>query len=306
MAGVALSVSEVKGVLKFGRATLILAALLLAGCVTRLPESVRRQSNIEYARVDGIPLLLDIYSPKEPRGKLPALIWIHGGSWKSGSKDFCPIGFMATQNCAIVSIDYRLSGVAPFPAQLHDCKAVVRWLRAHAAEYNLDSDRIGACGASAGGHLAALLGTTADVPELEGNVGGNLNFSSRVKAVCVFYPPTDLDKLVVSERLRRSANTEVAKLLGGPLEDHLQLAEMANPIRHINKDAVPFFIIHGAQDTLVPVEQSRMLYNALKAAGVEAQLEVVPGGHGIIAPPRVADEIYRFFERHLGIFPPTK
>jgi acetyl esterase/lipase len=278
-------------------------AVLLSGCIP-LSREVKVQRNIEYARAGSQSLLLDIYSPKHPQGRLPVIVYIHGGSWLSGSKDFCPIGFMATQNVAIVSINYRLSGVAPFPAQLHDCKGAVRWLRAHAEKYDLDSSHIGLAGISAGGHLAALMGTTADVPVLEGDVGGNLDYSSRVQAVCVFYPPTDLDKLVNNENLRHSSDSEVAKFLGGPLADNLDKAALANPCRYASKDSAPFFIMHGRDDKLVPVSQSKLLYEALKQAGAPGQLEIVPGGHGIIAPPRVADEIYKFYQKYLGTIPP--
>jgi len=208
---------------------------------------------------------------------------------------------MATQQVAIVSINYRLSGTAPFPAPLYDCKAAIRWLRANAEKYHLDAGHIGLFGASAGGHLEALLGTIAGVASLEGDVGGNLDYSSRVQAVCAFYPPTDLDKLVTDQKLRHNPRTDVARFLGGALADKLDRAALANPINYITKDSAPFFILHGEQDALVPVGQSRLLYQALKRAGVEAQLEVVPGGHGIIAPPQPAREICRFFQTHLGI-----
>lgn len=284
---------------------MLFALALVAGCVPRLPDSVKHEANIEYARVGTNSLLLDIYSPKQPIGKLPVVVWIHGGSWKSGSKDPCYIGFMATQNLAIVSINYRLSGVAPYPAQIYDCKGVIRWLRAHADKYDLDPDHIGVFGASAGGHLAALLGTTAGVKELEGDVGGNLNYSSKVQVVCAFYPPTDLDKLVTEESLRVSPDTDVAKFLGGPVNSELANAALANPVRYVTKDSAPFYILHGAQDKLVPVSQSQLLYDALTNAGVEAHLAIVPGGHGIIAPRKPAMEIYKFFQAHLGMTPKT-
>jgi acetyl esterase/lipase len=284
---------------------LVLTLLCMAGCMP-LPRSVKRDANIEYARVDGQSLLLDIYSPKQPRRKLPVLVYIHGGGWETGSKYPCPIGFLATQNVAVVSINYRLSGVAHFPAQLYDCKGAIRWLRANADKYNLDPDHIGLAGVSAGGHLAALEATTAGIADMEGDIGGNLNYSSRVQCVVAFYPPTDLDKLVNKEELRNSSNTLVAKFLGGPLAANMDNAALANPARFASKDSPPFFIMHGEQDSLVPVEQSRLLYEALKKAGADVQLEVVPGGHGIIAPPRVAKEIYEFYQKYLGTSPPPQ
>jgi acetyl esterase/lipase len=289
----------------FTRASFVIAPILfcvlLNGCATHLPFSVKVQRNLEYAQVGGQSLRLDIYSPRHPVGKLPVVVWIHGGSWNSGSKDFCPIGFMAAQNLAIVSMDYRLDTVAPFPAQLHDCKAVIRWLRANAEKFNLDEKHIGIFGVSAGGHLALLLATTADRPQLEGEVGGNLDFSSRVQCVCAFYPPTDLNRLVTDPKIRANANGEVAKLIGGAVAQNMDKANFASPLFYVDKNCAPVFLMHGGADTLVPPEQSRIFYAALQQAGVEAQLEIIPKkGHGIIAPPPVAQKIYQFFNQHLG------
>jgi len=280
----------------------VLFCVLLNGCATHLPFSVKVQRNLEYARTGGQSLRLDIYSPRRPVGKLPVVVWIHGGSWNSGSKDFCPIGFMAAQNLAIVSMDYRLDTVAPFPAQLYDCKAVIRWLRANAEKFNLDENHIGIFGVSAGGHLALLLATTADLPQFEGEVGGNLNFSSRVQCVCAFYPPTDLDRLVSNPVFRNNANSDVAKLIGGAVADNVDKANFASPLFYVNHNCAPVFLLHGGADTLVPPEQSEIFHDALRKADVEAYLEIIPGkGHGIIAPKPVAEEIYRFFDRHLKV-----
>ena len=279
----------------------LVALLFAGGCwFTKLPDSVKVQKNIEYARVSSGPLLLDIYTPIIFTNKLPVVVWLYGGGWEMGSKDFCPIAYMAAQNVAIVSINYRLSGGAPFPVQIFDCKGAVRWLRANADKYQLDADHIGIFGASAGGHLAALLGTTAGNTQLEGDVGGTLNVSSRVQCVCAFYPPTDLDLLVTNPAARNSATTMVGKLLGGPLNENEVKAALASPLRFVSKDSAPFFLLHGEKDSLVPVEQSELFYEALKKAGVEAQLVIVPGkGHGIIAPPDAAQQIYKFFGEHL-------
>jgi acetyl esterase/lipase len=277
----------------------LLCVWFFCGCA-RLPAGVKVERNLEYARIGGGSLKLDIYSPRQPAGKLPVVVWIHGGSWNSGSKDFCPVGFMALRNVAIVSVDYRLTETAPFPAQLFDCKGAVRWLRANADKYGLDADHIGVFGASAGGHLALLLATTGGHPELEGDVGGNLNFSSRVQCVCAFYPPTDLNRLVSDPQTRTNANGEVAKLIGGPVAENLDKAAAASPLTYVDKSCPPVYLLHGGADKLVPPEQSELFYAALKKAGVEAHLEIVPNqGHGIIAPPAAAQEIYAFFDRHL-------
>ena len=284
---------------------LLLSALLpwlVGGCAAQLPHSVKVERNLEYAQAGGKSLRLDIYSPKKPTGRLPVVVWIHGGSWNSGDKNFCPIGFMAKQNLAIVSLDYRLAPADIFPAPLFDCKGAVRWLHANADKYNLDADHIGIFGASAGGHLGLLLATTAANPKLEGDVGGNLNFSSRVQCVCAFYPPTELNRLVSNPLFRTNASGDVARLIGGAVAQNVDQALAASPLTYVDKNCAPIFLMHGGADELVPPEQSKIFYAALLQAGVEAQLEIVPGqGHGIIAPPLVAKKIYSFYNQHLKV-----
>ena len=272
----------------------------LGGCSASLPVSVKVERNLTYAQVNGAPLHLDLYEPGQPTGKLPVVVWIHGGAWNSGSKNPCPIGFMAAHNLAIVSLDYRLTQTAPFPAQLHDCKGAIRWLRAHAEQYHLDADHIGIFGASAGGHLALLLATVHDNPALEGTVGGNNDRSSAVQCVCAFYPPTDLNRLVTNPAFRTNPNGDVAKLIGGAVDSNVAKANAASPLTYVDKTCAPVFLLHGEADTLVPPDQSRIFYAALQQAGVESQLEIIPHqGHGIIAPPAAAKKIYAFFNRHL-------
>jgi acetyl esterase/lipase len=272
----------------------------LCGCTGPLPSSVRVQRNIEYARMDGWPLKLDIYYPRQVTGKLPVVVWLHPGAWSMGSKNFCPIGSMAVRNVAIVSVDYRLSTEAPFPAQIYDCKGAIRWLRANADRYGLDPDHIGIFGASAGGHLALLLATTPGNASLEGDVGGNLNFSSRVQCACAFYPPTDLNRLVSDPKSRMDPKGDVAQLIGGAVALNVDKAIAASPMTYVNKDCAPVFLMHGGADKLVPPDQSRIFYDALRKAGVDVHLEIIPNkGHGIIAPPPVADEIYQFYDKYL-------
>ena len=274
--------------------------VFLCGCATKHPSGVTVLRDLEYANVDGQSLQLDIYLPHHPVGKLPVVVWIHGGSWKGGSKDGCPIGFMAAQNLAIVSIDYRLSEVATFPAQIYDCKGAVRWLRAHADEYNLDPNHIGIFGASAGGQLALLLADTPGNPQMEGTIGGNLKYSSRVQCVCAFYPPTELNRLVTDPNWRTNANGDVAKLIGGPVASNVDKALAASPLTYVNSDCAPVFLMHGGADKLVPPEQSVIFYDALVKAGVDARLEIIPKkGHGITAPHCVAKEIYQFLGKYI-------
>jgi len=270
----------------------------------KIPPGVKRIADIEYARVDGHPLLLDIYVPEKIPRPWPVIVWIHGGAWVSGNKDGCSIVSFSAEGYAIVSINYRLTGTAQFPAQINDCKAAVRWIRANAAKYGFDPDRVGAAGGSAGGHLVALLGTSGDVKELEGDVGGNLEYSSRVKAVCDFCGPTDFTTADYvrdtskgeSETLRKA----LVKLLGGPWAEKREAANMASPVYHISKDDPPFLIVHGDADNVIAVKHSRRLYDKLKEAGLDAALHIVKdGGHGVGQYPGVLEKTLAFFDKHL-------
>jgi len=156
------------------------------------PEAVTAVRDVEYAAVGNKHLLLDIYTPTASQEKLPLVVWIHGGAWRAGSKENPRALGLARRGYAVASINYRLSQAAIFPAQIEDCKAAIRFLRANAAKYSIDGDHVGAWGDSAGGHLAALLGTSGDVKELEGTVGDNLTVSSRVQCVVDYYGPSDM------------------------------------------------------------------------------------------------------------------
>jgi acetyl esterase/lipase len=267
-----------------------------------LPDGVKALRDVEYARVDGKPLLLDIYVPKEGAKTLPVVVWIHGGGWQRGTKENCPAVPLVPRGYAVVSINYRLTDVAPFPAQIHDCKAAVRWVRAHAKEYGFDPDRIGVWGASAGGHLVALLGTSGGMKELEGDVGGNLKYSSRVEAVGDFCGPTSFreeDFKGDPWAKTRAEAQAVEKLFGGPLSENREKAVLASPVAHVSKDDPPFLIVHGAQDPLVNPRHAELLTAALKKAGVEVTLKILPdAGHGVSRPEtqRMAAE---FFDKHL-------
>jgi len=267
-----------------------------------LPRGTKALRNIEYARVDGKPLLLDIYLPKDAPRPLPVIVWIHGGGWQAGDKNHCPAVPFVSQGYAAVSINYRLTDEAPFPAQIHDCKAAIRWVRAHAKEYGFAADRIGVWGASAGGHLAALLGTSGGVKELEGDVGDNLNYSSRVQAVCDFCGPSSFreeDFESVPWAGKQEGAKAVTKLCGGPLREHREMAVLASPVAHVSRDDPPFLIVHGAKDTLVRPKHAELLAAALKKAGVEVTLKILPdAGHGV-GRPETHKLAVEFFDRHL-------
>ena len=256
--------------------------------------------DIVFARVDDKDLLLDLYLPEGAAGPLPLIVWVHGGGWQAGSKENARAARMTQRGYAVASISYRLSHEAIFPAQIHDCKAAVRWLRANAQRYNLDPNRFGAWGPSAGGHLVALLGTSGGVTELEGDEG-NLSYSSRVQAVCDYFGPTDL--LAMKEfpcRIDRDdPNCPEARLIGGGLAENPDKVRLADPITYVTPDDPPFLIVHGDQDDVVPFNQSDLLYQALKKAGVVVTFHTVEGaGHGF-GEREPAELVNAFFDRHL-------
>ncbi|MBL8825865.1 MAG: alpha/beta hydrolase fold domain-containing protein [Planctomycetaceae bacterium] len=255
--------------------------------------------DLQYSGTAESPLLLDLYRPLDRPGMLPVVMWVHGGGWSQGSKARCPATWLTEHGFAVASIDYRLTGVAQWPAQIDDCRAAVRWLREHAELYELNDERIGAWGGSAGGHLVAMLGTL-DAPTKE-------TTSSRVQAVCDWYGPTDLltmppNVLTAGKTVDDLARSNGAKLLGGIVRDRPELARQASAIYHVSADDPPFLIMHGAQDPGVPVEQSERLHSKLRAVGVPSTLQILPGaGHGgkEFQTPAVREQVRKFFAERL-------
>ncbi len=268
------------------------------GAASPRPRALR---DLEYDRAGERKLLLDLYLPaEEPNEPLPVIVWFHGGGWRNGDKGLCRLAGYASRGYAVASVGYRLSQEAVFPAQIHDCKSAVRWLRANAEKYRLDPERIGVAGSSAGGHLAALLGTSGGVKELEGE-GANLEQSSRVQAVCNYWGPTDLLSVGKDsgEGPRGKLEEVVVALLGGPIEENREKAAQASPVTHVSKDDPPFLTVQGGSDPIVPVSQVEVLHEALTKAGVESTLEVVKGAGHSFDHPEIEKKVEAFFDRHL-------
>ena len=271
----------------------------------RVPEGATAYRDLPYVTNGHERQKLDLYLPRDG-GNLPLIINIHGGAWRDGSKeldarlDYLPRGY------AVASINYRLSQHALFPAQIEDCKAAVRWLRANAAKYNLDPNHFAAWGSSAGGHLAAMLGAAGDAKEFD--VGENLEVSSCVQAVVDYFGPTDFLQMD-AHRLPNSQSHDAgespeSKLIGGPVLANKEKAARANPITYVTKNAPPFLICHGDADPLVPHHQSELLEAALKKAGVPVTLYIVKGaGHGRFNDSKVPGLTKEFLAKHLK---PTK
>jgi acetyl esterase/lipase len=246
-------------------------------------------ADITYCTMDDVPLKMDLYFPEDANAPYQILVYVHGGSFTSGDKrkgsGIIDIPATAERGYAVAAINYRLMPEHPFPAEVIDAKCAVRFLRAHADEYNLLTDKIGIWGGSAGGHLAAMVGLTNDDSTYD--VGEYLDESSRVDAVVEMFGPTDLTRTMGWLQrwlLRRAFGTD------SPSDERLV---EASPVQYVTRDAPPFLILHGEQDTAVPVEMAHVLHEKLLDAEVDVTLVIVENADhnfkpvgGVINPSR--------------------
>lgn len=246
------------------------------------PFKIEVSRDIEFARVDDLSLKLDLYQPVGAASP-PLIVWVHGGAWRAGSKDSMPLGELVRRGYAIASVDYRLSPVAKFPAQVHDCKAAIRFLRAKAKHYGYDASKIGIAGSSAGGHLVSEIGVTNGHPKLEGTIGEHLDQPSSVQAIVDYYGPTNL-LTILKQSTPHGLSVRVPALqllLGSQPEENAALAKLASPVFHVDRNDPPLLMIHGDADPQVPINQSHELHGRYKKLGLPARLEVIHGGaHG--------------------------
>jgi acetyl esterase/lipase len=219
---------------------------------------------------------LDLYLPTG-NGPFPFVLIVHGGAFMFGDKadqlSKAGTDFLLDHGYAVANLNYRLSGEARAPAQVQDVKTAVRWLRTHAPEFSLDTERVGAWGGSAGANLVALLGTSAGVPDLEGAELGCTGFSSRVQVVVDWFGPTDfllMDRQLAAGGFLTShdaSNSPESLMIGAAIQTRPDLARLVNPITYVTAESAPFLIQHGKRDCVVPYQQSQLLYEALIAAG---------------------------------------
>jgi acetyl esterase/lipase len=250
------------------------------------PPDVEIQNDLVYATIGTRQMHLDLYLPKKPSATpMPAVVYIHGGGWVNGSKIAFrrQAAYMATKGYAGACIEYRLSGEAKYPAAIYDSKAAVRWVRANAKKYNIDPERIAAAGGSAGGHLVALLGTTADNPAYDSNEGVT-GVSSKVAAVGAFNPAVDL--VDFGQRMDADATNSVTAFLNASYKAKADLWKAASPTYQVTAKSAPFLFLHGDADPTVPYKQSTEMMQKLKAAGVRAEIFTAPGAkHGFFNSP---------------------
>lgn len=293
--------------MKSAKATLVLA--IIVGALTigqglaqpRLPAAYPADLKPAYAEVAYASVskaqVLDLFLPGGA-GPFPVVVNIHGGAFRFGGKEMLSPRIaraLLASGIAVASVNYRLSDEARFPAAVQDVKAAVRFLRANAAKFNLDPKRILAFGQSAGGNLASLLGTSGDVAAFDDPKLGNANVSSRVQGVIDWFGPTDFARMdaeakeqgcAADAQAHGRADSPEALYLGGALAAVPDLVKQANPITYVTKDDPPFLLQKGEKDCVVPVAQSRLLFDALKAAGVKAEYDLLEGaGHGDMGAP---------------------
>ncbi len=292
----------------------MLPGIILLSLIFMIPHLVIPRANaagkiikdIEFAVVQGQSLKLDLYLPEKPKGS-GLVVWIHGGGWRKGSKNKCFITWLPDHGYTVASISYRFSGAAKFPAQLHDCKGAVRWLRANAWKYGYDSKNIFVAGASAGGHLTALMATTSGHKLLEGHVGGNLDQSSTIQAAIDYYGPTDfiLRSKTQPSRANEKGST-VYELLGGGAHEKVVEAKLASACYHVNKDDPPLLAFHGTRDKTVLLDQSQAIQDSYNKAGLSIKLHVIDGaGHGgnVFYSGKNANRLLEFLKGQMRIPP---
>lgn len=282
----------------------MLFPLIASSAEENTPEYVHqenhviRQTHIPYVTRDGVDLHLDIVAPEDDGGApRPAIVFVHGGGWIGGEKTTTANDLLAEAGFFTVSIDYRLTDVAQFPAQIHDVKAAIRWVRMHAAEWNVDPEKIGVWGSSAGGHLAALCAVTNGVGWYAGD--SNDGVSSDVQCAVPICPPTDflIDWYAAGNmQVHDEAEMCLHGLIGGPATEHPELARQASPLWQLSESAVPQLVIQGGADDLVPAGQVRAYVSALMQHGADVTyLEYPEEVHSVDAG------IYLENEDHLGL-----
>jgi acetyl esterase/lipase len=296
--------------------TIFIFSLVCINCFSQ--QYSKSWKDLNYAGDEMEYHRLDIYLPKVEKPKYPAVIVIYGSAWFGNNlkgSDLATLGnALLDAGFAVITPNHRSSMDAKFPAQINDIKAVIRFIRANAEKYQIDTSFIGITGSSSGGHLAALAGTSGLVKkftvdsttaDIEGNVGQYTTYSSSVDAVVDWFGPTDFLAMdsCGSTLVHNDSNSPESSLIGGPIQDNKDKCALANPITYVDANDPPFLIIHGDADPLVPHCQSELLFNALQKKNVPSQYVLVPNAqHG---PGLFVEKYFKmmtdFFKMESGI-----
>ncbi|MBW3086690.1 Acetyl esterase [Austwickia sp. TVS 96-490-7B] len=289
------------------------------GDISPMSSRVPSQSDVAYAGDTDTAHRLDLYLPQATSGPFPLVVFVHGGAWSFGDKAM-PVNtsygtlrkVLAERGYAVASVRYRFVSRDPFPAQLHDVKAAIRFLRIHANRWGLDEKRFAVAGDSAGGQLALMAGLTgggAGGDSLEGRVGA-VEASSAVRAVVAYYPVTDLVRLFTDRTsagcpvIARGPRSAEGRLVGGDpeAESMREAALNASPLSHAGQTRTPVLLMHGTTDCVVPQSQSRRMYAALRGSGTPVEMRLAPGGHSapvFYRDPAMQGQVLDFLDRHL-------
>lgn len=254
-------------------------ALFLLAVFSAFAQSTT--NDIEYARAGDVVLKLDLHLPKAANPRV--IVYVHGGAWRAGSKSDVPISGLLDHGFAIASVDYRLSTQARFPAQIHDIKAAIRFLRAKSGLFHLTTDKIAIIGSSAGGHLAALVGVSNDHKALEGQIGEHLDQSSDIACIVSLYGASNLQSILSqSTEFGLKMRVPALQLLLGDVPDQVpDLAKLASPVAHLDAKDPPLLLIHGAADPQMPPQQSQEFAKAYEAKKRPVTLIMLPDSkHG--------------------------
>lgn len=258
-----------------------------------------------YAGNENPKQMVDVYLPKKRLDDkpLPVVVFIHGGGWSGGDRKSYvqqALGLVASGKYAAVAVGYRLSGEIKWPAQIYDCKAAIRYVRGHAKDWNIDPEKIGVTGTSAGGHLVSLLGVSGGVKELEGTIGDFTSLSSRVTAVINICGPTDMGAPLMQGEAAKKDDPAVSGLFGASLQEKAAEVKQASPLTYVSKDAAPTLTIHGTKDGRVDFKHGERFHAALKQAGATSYLlPMVNAGHGIPSGPELKARQQAFWDKYL-------
>lgn len=274
-----------------------------------LPPGITWDFDVPYVKDGDASQRLDIYYPQtQPSHPLPLIVHIHGGGWMGGSKHPCDTRLVA-HGYVIASVEYRFSQKAKFPAQIQDCQAAIRWLRANAKQYHINPEKVGVIGSSAGGHLSALVGVTGG-KKIFAAIGGNEEQSDAVSCVCDIFGPKNfasvMDQAEKDQNVRNvfqfnTPSDPYSELIGAKLSDRERTAAVS-PISYVDKNSPPTLILHGTHDAAVPFAQSEEFAAAMKRSGATVWLQKFPGaGHGgpSFSKPEVTTLKKTFFDKYL-------
>ena len=270
---------------------IISASIALTAAAKGQAPHAETMKNIPYATNSHPRQTLDLYLPEGAWSQpVPLIVWIHGGAWKLGTKDWINVKHLVHEGYAIASIDYRMSGDAPFPAQIQDCNSALNFLLENAGRYGLDKNRVFIGGASAGGHLALMLGLARDEKEFNADPG------FRPRAILDFFGPSDMVAFPPGE--------DITRLLGASASESPDKAMRASPLTYVSKSSAPVLILHGDQDESVPLQQSRALDAAMRKAGAGSELLIIKGApHDgpLFETPDVQKRVIAFLNENTGL-----